>query len=115
MLLIINPGENIMEDKKSYLQKMADQLKEWDREINDLKARVSKARAESKTELLNQIDELHKKQENAHGKLKQLQDAGDDAWDEMKTGLERSWTEFKSAFSNASSKFKQGQVDHKDI
>jgi len=115
MRVTISEGEKIMEDKKSYLQKMADQLKQWDREINDLKARVSKARAESKTELLNQIDELHKKQENAYGKLKQLQDAGDDAWDEIKSGLEKSWVEFKGAFSNASSKFKQEQVNHKDI
>jgi recombinational DNA repair ATPase RecF len=104
-----------MEDKKSYLQKMADQLKQWDTEINDLKARVKKTRAESKTELLNQIDELHKKQANAHSKLKQLQEAGDDAWDEIKSGVERSWNEFKGAFSNASAKFKQEQVNHKDM
>ena len=72
-----------------------------------MKARVSKAQAESKTELLNQIDELHTKKENVHGKLKQLQEAGDGAWNEIKTGVERSWMEFKGAISNASAKFKQ--------
>lgn len=95
-----------MEDKKSYLQKMADQLKQWDAEIVDLKAKAGKAKAESKTELLNQINELRTEKEAVQDKLKQLQEAGDGSWDEVKAGLERSWTEFKGAFSKASAKFK---------
>ncbi len=96
-----------MEDKKSYLEKMADHLNQWDSEIDDLKVKVDKAKAESKTELQNQINELRKKKEAVQGKLKQLQQAGDGAWDEIKSGFEKSWTEFKSAFSNASERFKQ--------
>ena len=95
-----------MEDKKSYLQKMADQLKQWDAEIVDLKVKAGKAKAESRTELLNQMDELRKKKETAQDKLKQLQEAGDGSWDEVKAGLERSWKEFKGSFLNASAKFK---------
>jgi len=44
-------------------------------------------------------------------KLKQLRAAGDGTWDDMKAGLERSWREFKDAFSNASVKFKH-QINH---
>ncbi len=95
-----------MEDKKSYLQKMADQLKQWDAKIDELKAKAVKAKAESRAELLKQVDALRAKKEGVQGKLKQLQEAGDGAWDEMKSGLERSWTEFKGAFTNASAKFK---------
>jgi len=95
-----------MEDKKSYLQKMADQLKQWDTEIDELKAKAIKAKAGSRTELLGQIDKLRAKKETAQDKLKQLQAAGDGSWDEMKAGLERSWKEFKGAFSNASAKIK---------
>jgi predicted nuclease with TOPRIM domain len=96
-----------VEDKKSYLQNMAGQLKQWDSEINALKAKIDKAKAESKTELINEINELDSKKEKAKSKLKQLHKAGDGAWDEIKTGVEKSWTEFKGAFSNASAKFKQ--------
>jgi uncharacterized coiled-coil DUF342 family protein len=95
-----------MEDKKSYLQKMADQLKQWDAKIDELKAKADKTKAESREEFLKQIDILRAKKKSVQDKLKQLQEAGDGAWDEMKTGLERSWTEFKGAFSNASAKFK---------
>jgi hypothetical protein len=95
-----------MEDKKSYLQKIADQLKQWDREIDELKAKTVTAKAGSKTEILKQIDELGLKKKTAQGKLNQLQEAGDGAWDTMKAGLERSLSEFKGAFSDAAAKFK---------
>lgn len=95
-----------MEDKKSYLQKLSDQLREWDSDIDALKAKAGKATAESKTALLNEIDELRAKKETAQGKLKQLQAAGDEAWDDVKAGVEKSWTELKGAFSKASAKLK---------
>ncbi len=95
-----------MEDKKSYLQKLADQLQQWDVELDELKARAGKAKAESKTELLNQVEALRMKKETAQNKLKQLQEAGEGAWDDMKAGIEKSWTELTGAFSNAFAKFK---------
>lgn len=95
-----------MENKKSYLQKLADQLHQRDVELDELKARAGKAQAGTKTALLNEIDELRLKKETAKLKLKQLQEAGDGAWDEVKAGVEKSWTELTGAFSNAFTKFK---------
>jgi predicted nuclease with TOPRIM domain len=95
-----------MKDKESYLQTLEHQLKERDAEIVELKAKANKATVDSKTELFKQIDELHQKTETARDKLKQLQAAEDGAWDDMKTGVEKSWKELKSAFSIASARFK---------
>ena len=44
-----------MEDKKSYWQNLADQLQQWDAEINELKTEAGKANAEARPELLDQI------------------------------------------------------------
>ena len=95
-----------MIDKKSYLQKSADKLQQWDTDINELKAKADKAKIESRTELINQIDELRKKKQTVQDKLKQLQTAGDGAWDDIRTGFERSWTELKGAYEKASAQFK---------
>ncbi|MGH7597599.1 MAG: coiled coil domain-containing protein [bacterium] len=92
-----------MKDKKSYLQNLADQLHQWDVEIDELNARAAKA--EAKTEHLNEIDDLRAKKEAAQSQMKKLQEAGDDAWDDMKTGVEKSWTELTGAFANAFAKF----------
>jgi DNA repair exonuclease SbcCD ATPase subunit len=94
-----------MEDKKFYLQNLADQFHQWDVEIDELNARAGKAKAEAKTEHLNQIDDLRAKKEAAQNQMKQLQAAGDDAWDEMKAGVEKSWAELTGAFASAFAKF----------
>jgi len=94
-----------MDDKQSYLQKLAAQLQQWDKEIDQLKVKADIAKAEAKTELLKQIDELRAKKQTAQGRLSELQAAGDEAWDDIKTGVEKSWTEMKGAFKSAMSKF----------
>lgn len=94
-----------MEDKKSYLQKLAEQLQEWDTEIDELKVQAHLAKADAKDALQKQLDELNAKKQAAQIKLKQLQETGDEAWDDIKTGVEKSWTELRGAFRSAMSKF----------
>ncbi len=91
---------------KNYFQKLTDQLNQWNDEIGKLKIKVGKARAGSKIALLNQIDELSAITKSAQDKLKQYRETGEHAWDNMKTGFENSWMEFKDAFSKASEKNK---------
>lgn len=94
-----------MQDKKSYLEMLADQLRVWDTEIDELKVKAHLAKADAKDELAKQIEELRIKKEAAQSKLQQLQEAGDEAWDDIKAGVEKSWTEMKGAFRSALSKF----------
>ncbi len=94
-----------MEDKTSFLRKLAVQLQEWDTEIDELKVKAHLAKADAKDELLKQIEELRVKSEAAQIKLKQLQETGDEAWDEIKAGMEKSWTELKGAMRSAMAKF----------
>lgn len=95
-----------MEDKKSFLQKLAVQLQEWDTEIDELKVKAHLAKADAKDELLKQIEELRVKRDTAQTKLKQMQEVSDEAWDDIRTGLEKSWTELSGAFRSAMAKFK---------
>jgi ElaB/YqjD/DUF883 family membrane-anchored ribosome-binding protein len=94
-----------MEDKKSYLKRMADQLSKWDAEINELKRKAEKAKTDSGSDLQKQIKELRAKKKIVQDKYKQLQETGDEAWNELKTGFEKSWTELKVTFANATAKF----------
>lgn len=94
-----------MQDKKSYLEMLADQLRVWDTEIDELKVKAHLAKADAKDEFAKQIEELRVKKEAAQSKLQQLQEAGDEAWDDIKAGVEKSWAEMKGAFRSAFSKF----------
>ena len=96
-----------MTDKrKAFEEKFDAQLKEWSAEIALLKAKADKAKAEVKIEYYKTIETLQGKQDVAGTKLKELRSAGDDAWEDVKAGAENVWTEIKTVFQNAASRFK---------
>jgi hypothetical protein len=96
-----------MTDKrKAYEEKFDAQLKGWSAEIALLNAKADKAKAEVKIEYYKIIETLHGKQDTAKMKLQELRTAGDDAWENLKTGAENVWTEVNSAFQSAATRFK---------
>ena len=95
-----------MGNKKYYLHQLADQLNQWGIEIDEMKAKAVKTKSGSRTEILNQIDELRVMRENAQDKLKKFQETGESAWDEMKADLKKSCSEFKGAYSKTLAKLK---------
>ena len=94
------------EKRKAYEEKIDAQLNEWNAQIDLLKAKADKAKAETKIKYYNAIEALQHKQSEAKTKLHELKTAGDGAWADLKTGAERVWDETKSAFNDAISKFK---------
>lgn len=95
-----------MEDRKTYIGKMAAKLKEWDEEIQKFEAKANVARTDMKAKYRRQIDELHRKKEEARQKLNQIQGASEDAWEELKEGVEQSWKTLGDSIKNAFGKFK---------
>jgi hypothetical protein len=96
-----------MRDKrKAYEEKFDVQLKEWSAEIALLNAKADKSIAVAKVEYYKTIETLQGKQDTARMKLQELSAAGDDAWEDLKTGAENVWTEVKTAFQGAATKFK---------
>jgi multidrug resistance efflux pump len=96
-----------MQDKrKAYEEKLDAQVKEWSAQIELLKAKADKAKAEVKIEYYKTIEALQSKQNEAKAKLQELKTAGDEAWEDLKTGAEKAWAEVKTAYHDASSRFK---------
>ena len=95
-----------MSMKDSYQQKLQAQLDEWSADIDKLKARADKADADVKLEYYVQIEELREKQETAKDKLSELMDASDDAWEDLKAGVESARFVLGEAVSKATSRFK---------
>ena len=96
-----------MNDKrKAYEEKLDAQLKEWDAEIAVRKAKAEKAKADEKVDYFKTVDALEHKQHEAKTKLQELKTTGDEAWEAVKTGAEKTWAEVKAAFHDTVSKFK---------
>jgi hypothetical protein len=96
-----------MRDKrKAYEEKIDAQLKEWKAEIALLNAKSDKAKAETKIEYYKTIEILQGMQDRFRLKLQEIRIAGDNDWEDLKTGAENVWTEVNSAFQSAATKFK---------
>jgi hypothetical protein len=96
-----------MKDKrKAYEEKLDAQVREWSAQIDLLKAKADKAKAEVKIEYYKTIEAVQRKQDDATANLQELKIAGDEAWEDLKIGAERAWAEVKTAYHDASSRFK---------
>ena len=93
-------------NRKTYEEKLDAQLKKWKAQIVLLKARAKNAEAGAKIDYYKTIDVLEHKQDKAKVKLKNLKAAGDEAWEAVKTSVEKVWAEVKVACHDAASKFK---------
>ena len=94
-------------DKKEFLNALQAQIGEWQKELADLGARADKAGARAKEEVQAQIRELNGRLDEAQEKLKQIQAVGPDAWEDVRAGFEKSWTEMRGAFRSALARFKR--------
>lgn len=94
-----------MESKKAYQEKLEAQLKEWSAKIEELKGKGKKATAEAKVELDKQIEALRAKQEVVQQKVKQIKEAGSEAWEKLKGEAEKAVAEGKSLWEKVKAKF----------
>jgi nucleotide-binding universal stress UspA family protein len=99
--------EKVSGKKKAYVEKMEAQLKEWGGEIDVLKAKAEKSKAEVKIAYLKQIEELKKKQASVKKNLRELRGSGDEAWEDFKGGVEDAVKDLKRALKRAASRFKK--------
>lgn len=95
-----------MSEKQAYLKKLEAQLKEWRAKIDAFEAKAQKAKADTRIEYNKKIKDLKTKMSVAMGKLNELKNSSEAAWEEVKRGVETAWKDLKDAFSDASSKFK---------
>jgi uncharacterized coiled-coil DUF342 family protein len=93
-------------DRKAFIDKLTTQLREWDAEIDKLEAKAQKAKADVKVEYNQQVQELKQKRDAAQNRLAEAIKAGDEAWDELKSGADKAFDEMKFALEAAISRFK---------
>ncbi len=98
--------EKVSAKKKAYVEKMEAQLKEWGGDIDALKAKAEKSKAEVKIAYLNQIEELKKKQGSVNKNLRKLRGSGDEAWEDVKKGVDDALADLKKSLKKAISRFK---------
>lgn len=63
-------------NKQSYQEKLRAQVRQWEERIDQLRAHIRQAGADSRREIEERLEDLQAKQEAANRKLKQLERTG---------------------------------------
>jgi uncharacterized coiled-coil DUF342 family protein len=94
-----------MNIREAYEQKQQAQLNEWAARIKKLKAKADMAEADAQFEYYRQIEELRSMQDAAANRLAEIKNAGDDAWEDLKAGMDSAGGSLGSALKTAMSRF----------
>jgi hypothetical protein len=98
----------IMEnEKKSYMQQLADRIVEWDKKINELRQQGNTAASTMKEDYAKTYEELKKKRQETEEQLKKLMSVSAEGWDELRKGAELAFLDMSKAMEKALSKFKK--------
>jgi hypothetical protein len=76
-------------------------------EIDLLKAKAEKAKAEAKVAYLKQVNELKSKHESVKRRVRELRASGDEAWEDFKGEVEEATKDLKAALKRAAWRFKK--------
>ena len=82
-----------MESKATYQKRIESQLTKWKTTIDALRTKIEQAEAAGRANLHAQLDRLHDKRGRAEKLLEELSATSQDAWAEIKSGIEQGWNE----------------------
>jgi hypothetical protein len=94
-----------MSEKQAYEKKLQAKLDEWSAEIDKLKAKADSAGADLQLDYNRRIEDLLSMQKAANERLVALRDASDDAWQDLKVGMESAVDSLGNALRSARTRF----------
>jgi enoyl-[acyl-carrier-protein] reductase (NADH) len=99
----------VMETKDSYLNQMKAKFDDlnykWNIERNKLEAKAQLAKGEVKKKFEDKLKTLHERSEKMSQKLDQIDNASEEAWKDIKEGVENAWEALNEAIKKARSHF----------
>ncbi len=96
-----------MTTKEAYKQKIAAELGLAQAKLAEFKAEAKNSAADVRIKYNEHTDELEKMVITTKAKLQELDDAGEDAWEHLKAGVESTWNALSTAMHDAATKFKK--------
>lgn len=88
-----------MATRKEYIDKLENQLREWNTQINELQEKANKGSQDLKGRYQKRMETLKTKRGEMRAKLQKIKDSGDGSFDEIKADTEKIWADLKKGFS----------------
>jgi hypothetical protein len=96
-----------MSTKEAYRQKIEAELELVQAKLAEFKAQAKISTADARIKHAKQVEDIEQKVGATKAKLKELGAASEDAWEQLKDGVESTWGALSVAIRNAAAKFKE--------
>ncbi|NIP59819.1 MAG: hypothetical protein GWM92_16050 [Gemmatimonadetes bacterium] len=97
-----------MRTRDEWVEQAKAKLDEWNAELDRLEGKAQSAKAEREAQYRRVIERLQGYRDEARERLEEIQRAGDDAWDDLREGLQKSWSALTEGFRAALDEFRSG-------
>ncbi len=94
-----------MINRKVYIEKLSQKLKSWDNEISKLELKAKESSAKAKVNINERLEELRLMRSNIEKRIDGLKSSSDNAWSEIKEGVEKIEDEIKETINNVKNNF----------
>ena len=95
-----------MATKEAYRKRLEAQLAQWDANLDLWSANAKKATADARIKYENELEILKGKRAAARKKLDELGKRSENAWEDMKDGVEKVWDDMGKAMDKVAARFK---------
>ena len=99
--------ETATQQREIYREKAEAKLRELDRQIDALETQTQKKTEAERQQYAPQLAELNRKRQIAHEKLDKLKTSSQEAWEDMKVGINAALDNLDTASKQAVSHFKR--------
>ncbi len=89
-----------------YRERVEAKLREYDLEIQKLKAKVELAKAELRSEYRKELEDLRARHGSARQKMEELRRVGSEAGQDIRSGIDNALDELRKGLDKAVAKFK---------
>ncbi len=99
-------GVEAMALQEMFAQQLETQIKEWEKQTGDFKAKVEKAGTQVRAEYEKNLKALENKTDQAAKMLSQVQQVNEAAWKDMEASTTRAFEELKKGWEEAIARYK---------
>jgi hypothetical protein len=104
-LIVTREDDNMNEKQDAYVQKMKAKLDEWNADIAKMEAKARQKGAEARQDYEQQIEEMKAKRKSLEEDVDRLRRRGEDAWEDLKAGIDNAADALGEALHSARSRF----------
>ena len=88
-----------MGSREEYIERMKNQLDEWNRDIDALEDKIAAATGPAREELRQRLDKTRKSFDRGRAKLSEIQASGEESWKNLRDEAEHIWDTLKHSIN----------------